>query len=121
MLLPLQRYADFKGRAPRREYWWFSLEIILVVVALVILLTVMEIDPQFALLALLPIVIPGIAVEIRRFHDLGKSGWFILLGLIPFVGGLIIIYFMVQPSMAGPNQYGPNPYEGSDRIFDGTP
>jgi len=77
--------------------------------------------PEFAYLLAIPIIIPSIAVQVRRFHDLGKSGWFILLGLIPFVGGLIIIYFMVQPSMAGQNEYGPHPYDGFSGVYDGTP
>jgi len=76
------------------------------------LLAILGITPELVYLLILPLIIPSVAVQIRRFHDLGKSGWFILLGLIPFIGGLVIIYFMVQPSMAGENEYGPNPYDG---------
>ena len=58
---------------------------------------------------LLLLIIPGIAVQVRRFHDQDKSGWFVLLGLIPFVGGLIVLVFMCLEGTKGPNRFGPDP------------
>jgi uncharacterized membrane protein YhaH (DUF805 family) len=60
-------------------------------------------------LLLLGIIVPSIAVQVRRFHDQDKSGWFVLLGFIPFVGGLIVLVFMCLEGTRGPNQYGPDP------------
>lgn len=62
---------------------------------------------------LLAIIIPSIAVQVRRFHDQDKSGWFVLLGLIPFVGGLIVLVFMCLEGTKGPNRFGPDP-KGSE-------
>ena len=61
---------------------------------------------------LLAIIIPSIAVQVRRFHDQDKSGWFVLLGLIPFVGGLIVLVFMCLEGTKGPNRFGPDPKGG---------
>ena len=76
-----QKYADFNGRAPRSEYWWW----------------------------VLGVIVPTIAVGIRRLHDIDKPGWWLLIGLVPFVGGLILIYFFVQKGTSGPNQFGEDP------------
>lgn len=66
----------------------------------------------------LAVFIPSLAVQVRRFHDQDKSGWFVLLGLIPFVGGLIVLVFMVMEGTRGPNQYGPDPKSGAvDGVF----
>jgi uncharacterized membrane protein YhaH (DUF805 family) len=121
MLLPFQRYADFQGRSSRAEYWWFTLALLLAGFAIGLLMKVLGIAVELLYVLMLPAIIPSIAVQVRRFHDIGKSGWFILLGLIPFIGSFIIIYFMVQPSMAGPNQYGAHPHDQTAGVFDGTP
>ncbi|MES3003576.1 MAG: DUF805 domain-containing protein [Pseudomonadota bacterium] len=93
------KYVEFKGRADRPEFWWFFL---FQVVVLAILGMVSNVLYGLATLALL---LPGLAVGARRLHDIGKSGWFLLIGLIPFIGWLVLIYFFAQPS--GPaNEYG---------------
>ena len=120
MTMPLQRYADFSGRSRRKEYWMFFLFVIIVAIVLGIIEGVLGltgmIGPYGPLTALflLGIIIPAIAVQVRRFHDQDKTGWFVLLGLIPFVGGLIVLVFMCLEGTRGPNQYGPDPKGAGD-------
>ena len=97
------KYADFNGRASRPEFWWFALACFLV--AVVFNLLRLELLGALVNLALL---LPSLAVGSRRLHDIGKSGWFQLIWLIPFIGWAIMIYWLVQPS-AGPNEYGEGP------------
>jgi uncharacterized membrane protein YhaH (DUF805 family) len=116
MLMPLKRYADFSGRSRRKEYWMFVLGIIIAAVLLGIIEGVVGMSGMvggvygpLTTLLLLGIIVPSIAVQVRRFHDQDKSGWFVLLGFIPFVGGLIVLVFMCLEGTRGPNQYGPDP------------
>ena len=124
MLMPLRRYADFSGRSRRKEYWMFVLfEIILFTVVGVVgamLLgagdaTEVGLDAIGGTLLIifilmgLALLIPGIAVTVRRFHDQDLSGWFVLLGLIPYIGGLVILIFMFMEGKSGPNRFGPDP------------
>jgi len=126
MLLPLKRYADFAGRSRRKEYWMFSLGLAIVYAILGTLLVVgggfarNPGDPPsgltllvFALfgITVLGILVPSIAVQVRRFHDQDKSGWFVLLGFIPYVGGLIVLVFMCLPGTPGPNRFGDDPLD----------
>lgn len=95
----LAKYATFTGRASRSEFWWFALfQVLAVLVASVIY-------RHLGTLVMLGLLVPSIAVGARRLHDIGKSGWFLLIGFIPFVGHLILLYFFVQPS-ATSNAYG---------------
>lgn len=111
MLLPLKRYADFEGRSSRKEFWMFLLFTNLVSVALFIFGAIVSPDLGVGLLLLgfVGVLVPFIAVQVRRFHDQGKSGWFALLNLIPYVGILIILGFMLLEGAAGDNQYGADP------------
>lgn len=123
MLMPLRRYADFSGRSRRKEYWSFFLLNMLIGLGVWTLLAVLFIaglsesammaimTPVFLLYGLvaLAFLIPGIAVTIRRLHDIDRSGWSILLGLIPLVGAIILLIFYCTEGTAGPNQYGPDP------------
>lgn len=111
----LRKYAIFSGRARRKEYWFFVLFNALFAIAAAILDNILGLafrevgyGPIYLLYALATIV-PGLAVSVRRLHDIGKSGWFILLGLIPCVGGIILLVFSVMPGDPGHNQYGPDP------------
>jgi uncharacterized membrane protein YhaH (DUF805 family) len=97
------KYAEFNGRASRPEFWWFALACFLV--AVVFNLLRLEL---LGLLANLALLLPSLAVGSRRLHDIGKSGWFQLIWLIPFIGWAIMIYWLVQPSV-GPNEYGEGP------------
>ena len=121
MFLPLQRYADFQGRSRRMEYWMFTLLVVIVAVVLVALAFALGGYSQgapsglgmllFGLLGIfyLAILIPAIAVQVRRFHDRDMSGWFVLLNFVPYVGGLIVLVFMLLEGTNGPNRFGPDP------------
>ena len=116
MLLPLRRYADFSGRSRRKEYWMFVLGIFIAVIVLSIIEKILGLSGMIAdaygpltALFFLAIIVPGIAVQVRRFHDQDKSGWFVLIGLIPFLGGLIVLVFMCLEGTRGANRFGPDP------------
>lgn len=110
MILPLRRYAEFDGRSSRKEFWLFQLFVSLVILSL-ILLTVITFGLGAILLAiaLVGAIVPLIAVEVRRFHDQDRSGWFALLNLIPYAGGIIVLIFMLLPGTDGENQFGADP------------
>ena len=110
-----KKYACFSGRARRQEYWLFFLFnfIAAFVVGFIggFLASVTGVD-AFAFLGAiynLAVLIPSFAVFCRRMHDTGRSGWWWLIGLIPFVGGIVLLVFCCLDSQPGENQYGPNP------------
>ncbi len=113
----LRQYADFSGRARRKEYWMFLLfNIIISFVLGAIDGFIGTYSAQFGLglfggLYSLVILIPSLAVTVRRLHDTGRSGWTILLGLIPIVGAIILIVMLATEGKPGPNKYGANPKE----------
>ena len=113
---PLKKYADFTGRAPRAEYWWFYLLVIIGYVVATIIDSLVGLGRMvgpygaIAMLFGLAMLVPSIAVGIRRLHDLGKSGWWLLIALIPFIGAIVLIVFFVQAGTPGDNEYGPDPY-----------
>jgi uncharacterized membrane protein YhaH (DUF805 family) len=115
----LKQYADFSGRARRKEYWMFTLfNIIFIIVAMtldnILGLTVGELPyGVFYVLYALAVLIPGIAVTVRRLHDVGKSGWMFLIVLIPLIGAIWLLVLMVTDSNPGENQYGQNPKEAT--------
>ncbi|MBD3629590.1 DUF805 domain-containing protein [Cyclobacterium sp.] len=101
------KYAQFEGRARRSEYWYFVLFNVLVSIGIGIVGTFL--DSNFlSMIYSLGVFIPGIAVAVRRLHDTGRSGLWILIGLIPIIGLIVLIVFMVEDSKPD-NQYGPNP------------
>lgn len=106
----LDNYANFYGRARRKEYWMFAL------FNFIFALITGLIDGFFGisflyLLYALGLFIPYLAVGIRRLHDIGKSGWWLFIGIIPFVGIFWILVLMCTNSQDGVNQYGPSPKE----------
>ena len=105
-LVVLERYAKFDGRANRAEYWWYFLAQLIIGVVLQLLGNVSSIFSIVYLLYMLAVFIPGLAVAIRRLHDTGKSGWFVLLALIPCVGVIILIVFLATEGTKGPNKFG---------------
>lgn len=116
MLLPLKRYADFSGRSRRKEYWMFVLGVFIAVILLSIVEGIAGLSGMvggvygpLTTIFFLAILIPSIAVQVRRFHDQDKSGWFVLLALIPFLGGLVVLVFMCLEGTKGPNRFGPDP------------
>jgi uncharacterized membrane protein YhaH (DUF805 family) len=109
----LKKYAEFNGRARRKEYWMFVLFNIIISVVLSIIDRVIG-NPEMGLgilgtLYALAVLLPSLAVGARRLHDTGRSGWWLLIGLIPCIGFIVLIIFTVEDSQAGDNQYGPNP------------
>jgi uncharacterized membrane protein YhaH (DUF805 family) len=111
----LKKYAVFSGRASRSEYWVFVLFNITFIVIAIILDNIMGIamtevgyGPIYGLYAL-AILLPGLAVAVRRLHDVGKSGWMILISLIPIIGAIWLIVLMATDSNPEENQYGTNP------------
>ncbi len=115
------RYAQFSGRASRSEFWYFALFYFIINIILVIIDTYV-INPMLGLTALeaasggilqivyaLALLIPSLALSIRRLHDIGKSGWWYLLVFIPILGWLALLYFDILDSKPGSNEYGDNP------------
>jgi uncharacterized membrane protein YhaH (DUF805 family) len=124
MLMPLKRYADFQGRSTRMEFWMFFLFVMIVMIVLqtlagIMLASSMSVDPQtgvvtgggFGIFAIiiwvfyLAVLVPSIAVGVRRMHDQDKSGWFILIPIANLV-------FYCLPGTPGPNRFGPDPLGG---------
>jgi uncharacterized membrane protein YhaH (DUF805 family) len=111
----LNKYAAFSGRAQRSEYWYFFLFMVVVnVVASVLDSAIFGDIPVLYLIATLAIIVPSIAVGVRRLHDTDRSGWWLLLGFIPVVGAIVLIVFFCQPGTVGPNQFGPDPLQASN-------
>lgn len=113
-LAVLKKYAVFGGRARRMEYWMFVvintvIYIVLSVVDNVVGTTVAEAGILSSIYSL-AVLIPGLAVSIRRLHDTGRSGWWLLISLT-CVGVFVLLFFMFQAGKPGSNQYGPNPKE----------
>ena len=144
---PLKKYADFTGRAPRAEYWWFYLGMVVAYLVAMIIDSLMGIEvfgPYGVITCLLALalIIPGLAVTFRRLHDTNRSGWWILIvvvpyfivgvlmgmsmasgdlngmataglvGLVALAGAIAMLVFMVLPGTTGENRFGPDPYAG---------
>ncbi len=105
LLEVLKKYAVFSGRARRKEYWMFILFNLPIafVLGLIDGITKTKILGPIYFLA---IFMPILAVSVRRLHDTDRSGWWLLVGFIPFIGQIIIIIFMAQNGQTGENQYG---------------
>jgi len=102
-------YANFSGRLGVGGYWRFVAVNLVPILLLLILSRVSGFFLILYILYVLAVLIPGLAAGIRRLHDTGKSGWYILISLIPFVGAIILIVWTVQAGNPGSNQYGPPP------------
>jgi len=145
---PLQKYAEFSGRAPRAEYWWYTLGIIVVAIILNVVESLLGLSRMIgpygplSALCMLALLVPGLAVTVRRLHDTNRSGWWILVAVIPYailgfmmarsatstdmsgqasvglfgiialIGGVVLLVFMILAGTAGDNRYGPDPYAG---------
>lgn len=105
----LKKYADFSGRARRQEYWMFSLIQSAIIIALVILDFVLGTLPLLTVIYALGTFLPGLAVLVRRLHDLGKSGWWYFIGAIPFAGFIWLIVLLATAGQPQPNEYGTDP------------
>jgi uncharacterized membrane protein YhaH (DUF805 family) len=111
----LKKYAVFEGRARRKEYWFFYLINLVIIFVLILIDSLIgTFSPEagiglFSGLYALAVFIPSIAVIVRRLHDTGRSGWWILIALVPIIGSIVLLIFMLLDSEPGANQYGPNP------------
>jgi uncharacterized membrane protein YhaH (DUF805 family) len=110
----LKKYAVFSGRARRKEYWMFFLFNFIFAVVLGIIDEITGITSNTGLSVLstiygLAVLVPGLAVAVRRLHDTNRSGWWLFIALIPLAGVIVLLVFMAQDSQPGENQYGPNP------------
>jgi len=105
-LVVLERYAKFDGRAARPEFWWFVLANFLIGIVFNILGQVSDVFFYVSLLYSLAVLVPYLAVAVRRLHDTDKSGWWLLIGLVPCVGIIVLIVFFATEGTRGPNRYG---------------
>ncbi|MEJ3746848.1 DUF805 domain-containing protein [Actinomycetes bacterium KLBMP 9797] len=110
----LSQYVQFGGRARRAEYWWFVLFSVLVGIVTSILDLALGTDFEgsgglFNLIANLALLLPSLAVAVRRLHDTDRSGWWILIALIPLIGAIVLLVFFVQDGTPGPNRFGADP------------
>ena len=108
----IKKYADFNGRADRREFWMFVLCNFIVVIVLSILGVIPVLGILFKIISGLyglAVLIPGLAVSARRLHDTDRTALFLLLALIPVVGTIVLLVFCVAEGTAGDNKYGPDP------------
>jgi uncharacterized membrane protein YhaH (DUF805 family) len=105
-------YVGFQGRAPRSEYWWWALFVFIVYIVVIVLGMMLMSDSAVPLiiasLFMVGIILPSIAVSVRRLHDTDHSGWWFLIQLVPAIGGIWFLYFMVISGTPGPNRFGAN-------------
>ena len=118
----LKKYAVFSGRSRRAEYWYFVLFNLIVLIVLELidaLLGTYSFVQGVGLLSgiySLAVIIPSLAVTVRRLHDIDRTGWWILINLIPLVGTIVILVFAVTDGTPGSNRYGANPKEVAARV-----
>ena len=108
----LKKYAEFAGRARRKEYWMFVLVNFLIAIAISIGGGILGLEEGTAVISglySLAVLVPGIAVTVRRLHDTGRSGLWMLIALIPIAGPIAMLIFLCGVSKPGENEYGPNP------------
>lgn len=110
-----KKYATFTGRARRSEYWFYVLFTFIVYVVAMILDSILGLsvgDSPYGViygLCCLALILPGLAVAIRRLHDIGRSGWWLLIGIIPLIGAIVLLVFVCMDSQPQDNKYGPSP------------
>jgi uncharacterized membrane protein YhaH (DUF805 family) len=113
----LKKYAVFSGRSRRKEYWYFVLFVVIINIVLNLLdglIGTYDRSTGTGLLTSifnLAVLIPSIAVSVRRLHDIDRTGWWVLIELVPLIGWIVLLVFHVQDITPGTNRYGPNPKE----------
>lgn len=111
----LKKYAVFSGRARRKEYWYYFLFNFLFMTAFLMLdntLGLLDKETGVGVISsiyALAVLLPGLAVAVRRLHDSGRRGWWVLIAVIPLIGAIVLIFLLIQESTPGDNAYGPNP------------
>jgi uncharacterized membrane protein YhaH (DUF805 family) len=132
MFEPLKKYAQFSGRAQRAEFWQFWLFTVVVSIVFQVLLGAVGggmapgatptgvgmVVALIYLVVMLGLLIPSLAVSFRRLHDTDRSAWWLLIGLIPILGALVLLYFYIVDGTPGPNKFGPDPKgRGAAEVF----
>ena len=108
----LKKYFVFQGRASRSEYWWFQL----IVSPSYFISTILENEISYFFLGItLFTLIPAISAGVRRLHDTNRSGFFLLISFIPFIGGLVLLFFLIPEGTKGKNRFGPDPLKRVSR------
>ncbi|GAA1216796.1 DUF805 domain-containing protein [Pseudonocardia alaniniphila] len=111
----LRQYADFNGRARRTEYWMFTLVSVIVGLVLRLIDEVVFVGPGLSttgwlgLIYSVAVIVPTLAVGVRRLHDTGRSGWWLLIAVIPLIGAIVLIVFFALEGQRSSNAYGPDP------------
>ena len=112
----LRQYVDFDGRARRTEFWMFVLFSTIIAIVLGVIDSLLgwtfvagTTSGWLGLIYSLAVLLPSLGVSVRRLHDTGRSGWWLLIGLIPVIGGIVLIVFCATPGNVGANSYGPDP------------
>ena len=118
----VKKYAVFAGRARRKEFWFFYLFYVIFALAAASVDSVLGTEYSvaetasiglFSSVFVIAMMLPTFAVLARRLHDIGRSGWWILIGLIPIIGAIVLLIFTVRDSQEGENRFGPNPKEAA--------
>jgi uncharacterized membrane protein YhaH (DUF805 family) len=107
----LRQYAVFTGRARRQEYWMFTLINVLVFFVLAGVFSALGLDSNIAGIYILAVLLPSIAVTVRRLHDTNRSAWWLLLFFVPVIGDIVLLVFTVFNGTQGENDYGADPKE----------
>ncbi|MCA1055692.1 DUF805 domain-containing protein [Rossellomorea aquimaris] len=108
----IKNYVNFGGRARRKEYWMFALINFLIAMGILLIQSLVGIDGWLSGLYSLFVFLPSLAVAVRRLHDTGRSGWWILISLIPIIGAIVILVFMCLEGESQSNKWGQNPKSG---------
>ena len=122
----LKKYFVFQGRARRKEYWMFTLFNMLAYIVLMIVEGVLGMGGEggiglLSTIYTLAVLLPALGVSVRRLHDTGRSGWWLLISLVPLIGGIVLLVFLILDSQPGANQYGSNPKEEDNQVsFEGA-
>lgn len=112
------RYTDFSGRSSRSEYWWAYLGVMLIFFVLGFVAGLLgDVGMIILGIAYLGILVPSIGIGVRRLHDVDKSGWMMLIALIPILGSLYLLYLFVTKGTTGPNRFGPDPLGSDTAVF----
>jgi len=112
----IKKYAEFSGRARRKEYWMFVLFYFLIAIGIAIVEGLLGSPGIVGGLFGLALLVPSLAVTVRRLHDTARSGWWILIGLVPLVGFIVLLVFMCLEGSSGSNAFGADPKDAPEPV-----